>query len=70
MRDASLVGTTRMQAMVECYDNNRTPDDGLPPDRVVLTDLFFEADGTQIFDEDRIAAILAAQKEQAHASVG
>ena len=70
MHDVSLVGTTRMQAKVECYDNGRDPGDGLPPDRIVVTDLFFEADGTQIFDEDRIAAILAKQEEQAHAAVG
>lgn len=65
MFDATLIGTQRLAAHVACYDNGRTPDDGMPPDRIVETDVWLEADGTQVTDPVRIAAIRAAQEEQA-----
>jgi hypothetical protein len=62
--DRTLIGTMRQTVHVACYDGGRTPDDGLPPDRVLETELFFEIDGTQVFDPDRIAAIRHAQARQ------
>lgn len=64
MTDTTLIGTQRLTAHVAAWDDGRTPDDG-PPDRVVETEVWLEADGTQITDEARIAVIRALQERQA-----
>lgn len=61
--DTSLVGTQRLTAHVAAWDNGRTPDDG-PPDRIIETDVWMEADGTIIEDTERIAAIRRIQTQQ------
>lgn len=61
--DHGLAGTTRLTARVAAYHNGREPIG--EPDEIVEVDLYFEADGTQITDPDRIASIVAKQAEQA-----
>lgn len=60
--DQGLAGTQRAVVRVDAYHNGREPD-GFP-DEVVEVELFFEADGTQVTDPERMAAIKAAQEKQ------
>lgn len=67
MDDAGLAGTMRYEVMVEAYNADRYQDGVLvvpgPPDRIVRFEQFYEADGTPITDDERIAAI----RDQQHA---
>ena len=63
MTDDTLIGTQRLTAHVAAYRNGRTPADG-EPDEVIEVELWREADGTEVTDPTRIAAIRARQHEQ------
>ena len=58
MTDIDRLGATRMTAHVAAYDNGRTPEDG-EPDRVVEVEIWQEADGTVIDDNERIQEVKA-----------
>jgi hypothetical protein len=58
MTDHGLAGTTRERVQIDWIQ------DGVPQPPIIR-DMFYEADGTRITDEDRIAAIIALQDHQA-----
>jgi hypothetical protein len=58
MTDHGLAGTTREQVRIDWTQ------DGIPQEPIIR-DMFYEADGTRITDDVRIAAIIALQNQQA-----
>ncbi len=56
MADASAVGAQRHTVAVAKYEGGRTPADG-PPDEVVTVSGWLDADGNEITDAARIAAL-------------
>lgn len=62
MTTTGTAGTWRETYTVSKYENGRTPADG-DPDEVIAMERFFEADGREVVDAERIAEIRAAQED-------
>lgn len=54
----TMAGPYKARAAVAKYNDGRTPDDG-DPDEVVVVEGWFEADGMEVTDPQRIAEIEA-----------
>ena len=61
--DRSLIGTQRVTAEVKSWHNGRTPADG-ECDEVSSVSIYYEADGSIITDQTRIAVIEVVQNRQ------
>lgn len=54
VHDRTYIGAYKMGLVLKKWENGRTPEDG-EPDEVIVSDQWYEADGTEIWDPERIA---------------